>query len=139
MTRFLPALLVAALALPAFAQGPTVWEHDLEAAKARAKREHKQIFMDVWAEWCGPCQRMRSEVFPSPEAQIALRNFVPLSACVQTKDGKSTPETPIGIQYKVEMFPSLFVVDENGTVVRYHAGYLPPAQFAAFLAGSRTD
>ena len=135
MKRLLPAALFAAF-LPLSAQAPTMWEHDLEAAKARAKAEHKQIFMDVWAEWCGPCQRMREQVFPSQEAQAALRGMVALSACVQLKDGSATPEMPVAVQYHVQMFPSLFVLDENGAVLRFHAGYLPPADFAAWVGGT---
>ena len=136
MKRFLPALLVAAIALPAFAQGPTVWEHDLEAAKARAKREHKQIFMDIYTDWCGWCTKMRNETFPTPEAQAALRNFVPLSVRTQLKDGTPTENKPLEKLYGVQGFPSLYILDENGKTVRTLASYLPPKEFTQFLDGS---
>ncbi|MBS1766116.1 MAG: thioredoxin family protein [Acidobacteria bacterium] len=136
MKRFLPALLIAAAALPAFAQGPTVWEHDLEAAKARAKREHKQIFMDIYTDWCGWCTKMRNETFPTPEAQVALQKFVPLSVCTQLKDGTPTANKPLEKHFGVQGFPSLYILDENGNTVRSLASYLPPKEFSQFLDGT---
>ncbi len=33
-------------------------------AIAAAKRENKQVFVDFYTVWCGPCKRMAKEVFP---------------------------------------------------------------------------
>ncbi|MEJ0080936.1 MAG: thioredoxin fold domain-containing protein [Puia sp.] len=32
--------------------------------KAKAKAEHKDIFMDCYATWCSPCKYMNSNIFP---------------------------------------------------------------------------
>jgi thiol:disulfide interchange protein len=45
------------------------WEQSLAAAQARAKAEKKLILLGPWAEWCGPCQALRQNVFPSAKAQ----------------------------------------------------------------------
>ncbi len=135
MKRLIPAALVFA-ALPAFAQGPISWEHNLEAAKARAKKEHKQIFMDIYTDWCGWCTKMRNETFPTPEAQAALRNFVPLSVRTQLKDGTPTEDKALEKQFAVKGFPSLYILDENGNTVRSLASYLPPKEFTQFLDGT---
>lgn len=135
MKRLLAAALFATV-LPAFAQAPTMWEHDLEAAKARAKKEHKQIFMDIYTDWCGWCTKMRNETFPTPEAQAALRNFVPLSVCTQLKDGTPTANKALEQHFGVKGFPSLYILDENGNVVRSLASYLPPKEFTQFLDGT---
>jgi len=39
--------------------------------KARAAKEHKFIFVDVYATWCGPCKKMDAEVYPTTVAGIA--------------------------------------------------------------------
>ncbi len=139
MKRLIPSALVFGLTmavLPAFAQGPISWEHNLEAAKARAKKEHKQIFMDIYTDWCGWCTKMRNETFPTPEAQAALRNYVPLSVCTQLKDGTPTENKPLEKQFGVKGFPSLYILDENGATVRSLASYLPPKEFSQFLDGT---
>lgn len=139
MKRLLAAALFASV-LPAFAQAPTMWEHDLEAAKARAKKEHKQIFMDIYTDWCGWCTKMRNETFPTPEAQAALRNFVPLSVCTQLKDGTPTANKGLEQQFGVKGFPSLYILDEDGKVVRSLTSYLPANKFTQFLDGTlQTD
>src|SRR5215510_7624370 len=46
------------------------FEHGLSWAdiKAKAKAEHKYIFMDCFTTWCGPCKYMTARVFPTQEA-----------------------------------------------------------------------
>ncbi|HJU84563.1 MAG TPA: thioredoxin family protein [Holophagaceae bacterium] len=134
--RALAALLFsAALAAPLAAQGGVKWEHDLPSAMARAKAEHKPIFMDVWTEWCGWCIRLQRNTFPSAEAQAALRDVVPLSIKTQLRDGTPTENKAIESQFNVDGFPALFMLDENGKVLRTYPGYAEPADFAAFLRG----
>jgi thioredoxin-related protein len=144
MKRFFLAAALLAAAAPVFAQGPAaapaqssiVWEHDLDAALARAKKEHKPIFMDVWTEWCGWCTKLRKEVFPSPQGEAALRDVVPLSICTQKKDGSPTDQKSFEGRFKIEGFPALFILDENGKVLRQFPGYAPPEEFAKFVRGN---
>jgi thiol:disulfide interchange protein len=118
----LTAVLLAA-ALPLSAQLSVTWEHDFSAAQARAKAEKKPIFMDLWAEWCGPCQYLKSKVFPTAEAQAALTAYVPLSVMVQYKNRTPLPEgTRLAAQYNLEAFPTLLILDENGKELRREVG-----------------
>lgn len=42
------------------------WETNFPAAQARAQREHKYILLSFsGSDWCGPCIRMRQELFES--------------------------------------------------------------------------
>src|ERR1700761_8867531 len=36
------------------------WEEVLQ----KAKTEHKYIFMDCYATWCGPCKGMEEDIYP---------------------------------------------------------------------------
>jgi thiol:disulfide interchange protein len=127
------ALLFVAASLSA--QGVTKWEHDYQAALRRAKAENKVIFMDLWTEWCPPCQHLQKNVFPSAEGQAALAKVVPYSALVQKRDGTPVPEgTKLAGQFNLDAFPTLVILDSNGKELRRQVGaFRTGADFAAWL------
>lgn len=131
--KVVPILL--SLALPLSGQG-VHWENNLEDALRRAQAEHKVIFLDLWAEWCGPCQALREHVFPSAEGQAALQRVVPLSVMVESRDGTPTVEgQALAKRFGLKAFPSLFILDAQGNLLRRHLGYLQPEAFAQFVRG----
>lgn len=137
MTKILATFLLAAA--PLLAQVSVKWETSLDAALKRAKAENKPLFVDVWAEWCPPCQMLKQKVFPTPEANQALMAYVPVSLMVQYKD-----RTPVkgneGMidRFKVTAFPTLVIVDANGKELRRQVGaFSTGADFAAWLKSGK--
>lgn len=47
-------------------------EDDLDGALARARAEHKMVFVDVWATWCHPCVSMKAFVLEAPRPGTGL-------------------------------------------------------------------
>lgn len=130
------ALIALFLALPISAQG-VKWEQSLVTAKKRAQVEKKVIFLDLWAEWCGPCQALKKNVFPTTRARAALKNVIPLEVIVEKQDGTPMPEgKALASQYNLRAFPSLFILDAKGNLLRSHVGYLSPEELAQFIKGS---
>jgi thiol-disulfide isomerase/thioredoxin len=64
MYRLFFLLLFPALST---AQGIDFFTGSWEQALARAETENKLIFVDAYAEWCGPCKLMDARVFPQEQ------------------------------------------------------------------------
>lgn len=129
------ATIALFLVLPLSAQGAR-WEQRLEVAKKRAQVEKKVIFLDLWAEWCGPCQALKKNVFPTSEAQVVLKKVIPLEVMVEKRDGTPMPEgQALAKRFHLKAFPSLFILDAQGNVVRTHVGYLDSKGLAKFIQG----
>jgi thiol:disulfide interchange protein len=132
MKSFVALLLIAA---PLVAQGPVKWEHSFQSALKRAKAEKKLIFMDLWTEWCPPCQYLQKNIFPSAEGQAALAKVVPFSALVEKKDRTPVPEgTTLARQFNLNAYPTTVILDADGKEVRRQVGaFRSGAEFAAWL------
>ncbi len=130
-----PLVALLLIAAPLAAQGPVRWEHDFQSALRRAKAENKVIFMDLWTEWCGPCQYLQKNVFPSAEGQAALAKVVPFSALVEKRDRTPLPEgSKLAETFKLTAFPTLVILDSGGKEVRRQVGmFRTGAEFAAWL------
>lgn len=54
------------LLLPLFLFSIVAWHYNLDDAKQLAKKEHKHILLNFsGSDWCGPCIRLRTEIFES--------------------------------------------------------------------------
>jgi thiol:disulfide interchange protein len=133
MRRLWAVVLAAA---PLVAGTGVKWEETYAAAVKRAKAEKKLIMMDIWTEWCPPCQHLKKNVFPTPEAQAALARFVPLSALAQKQDGTPLKEgTALAERFHLEGYPTLIILDADGKELRRKVGAFRTGQdFAAWLA-----
>jgi len=131
MKSFAVMMLVAG----SLVAGPVRWESSLDAARLRAKVEHKLIFCDLWTGWCGWCIKLQKDTFPSPEGEEALAKVVAVSLQTQTRTGEATPFKSLEARYQVEAFPTLLILDAEGREVARHAGYFPPREFKAWLEG----
>ena len=132
--RLLPALLLCTVNLVAAA--PAGWEYDLGSAQKRAAKEGKLIFVDVWAEWCPPCQHLKTNVVPSAEAQQALGKVIPVSLMTETRDRRQMADNmKVAMRFKVEAYPTLLVLNAKGQEVKRHVGaFSTGAQLSDWLA-----
>lgn len=95
------------------AQGIAFFKGTFAEAQAEAKAEGKIIFMDAYAEWCGPCKRMARDVFPTKAAgDFFNENFINVKMDMEKGEGRALAQ-----KYGVRSYPTLLFLDYTGAVV----------------------
>jgi thioredoxin-related protein len=103
------------------------WHYNIEEAKQLAKKEHKHILLNFsGSDWCGPCIRMRKEIFESDvfqkmaDTQLVLVNAdFPRMKKNQLSFPQQKLNNTIADKYNSQgKFPYTLLLDANGKVVR---------------------
>lgn len=129
MRTLLAPIAALGLCLPAVAGGDG-WETDLAAAKAKAKKEGKDLLLNfTGSDWCIWCHRLRDEVFAKDHfRKEATKNFV-LVELDFPRTKKLPPETveqnrKLQKQFEIEGFPTIVLTDAEGRAYA-RTGYRP--------------
>ena len=109
-------------------QGIRFIEADWSKALAEAKKQHKLIFLDAYASWCGPCKLLKKKTFPDKAAgDFFNANYINVAIDMEKGDGPS-----LGEKYVVTAYPTLIITDADGNIVTYTQGYISPKQLIDF-------
>lgn len=106
-------------AAPAKEGGAIAWTEDLEAAKAAAAKEGKDILVDfTGSDWCIWCIRLKKEVFDQPAFAPAAEKFVFVELDFPNRKAQA-PELKARNQklqeaFGVRGFPSVYLLDAKG-------------------------
>lgn len=108
------------------------WQPDFEKAKQIAKQKHELILLNFsGSDWCGPCIRMRKEIFSDASfTALADSNLVLVNADFPRNKKNKLSKTVIkqneslADKYNPEgKFPFTLLLDENGKVLKTWDGY----------------
>lgn len=114
-------LLFCCLQFSFAGDGITFFEGTFKEAKALAAKEHKIIFMDAYASWCGPCKRMAREVFTDSEVgKFYNKHFINIKVDMEKGEGPG-----LASKYRVNSYPTLLFLDDKGEVVHASRGGKP--------------
>ncbi|MEA2734721.1 MAG: hypothetical protein QOE14_1172 [Humisphaera sp.] len=103
------------------------WRTDLAAALAEARTANKPVLLYFTAEWCGPCQYMRRNIWTEPPVARAMESYVPVRI-----DHDQRPD--LIRAYQVEGMPWFGVLDRDGRPTRIlNRGLETPEQMIAWL------
>ena len=125
--------LVAALGVPSPVQraqaapaagnhGSILWTDSLEKAQKSAAKQKKLIFVDFYAEWCGPCKEMLRTTYRDKRVVARIKDFVPVLVDVDK-------QSALARKYGVEAIPNAVFLDAKGNVVQRAVGYHDAAAF----------
>ncbi len=126
MKKIFLILSLAVFTLSLAAQGIKFEENqDLNVALAKAKAENKLVFIDAYAEWCGPCKVMARDIFPQKEVGDYFNaNFVNLKLDMEKGDNVA-----IGKKYEVKAYPTYLFLNADGELVHKGLGSMPADKF----------
>jgi thioredoxin-related protein len=120
-----------------FVTSPQPWLLNFDQAKLSAEQEHKMILLNFsGSDWCGPCIKMKKEVFESDAFnEIASKHLVLVRADFprskknqlskeQTKHNEGLAEkyNPLG------KFPYTVLLDAKGKIIKEWDGYVFSSQ-----------
>jgi thiol:disulfide interchange protein len=110
------------ISMDAGGRGISFFKGSFTEALDKAKLEHKPLFLDFYAKWCGPCKALKRSTFNDKEAGAYFnKNFVNYSIDAESKEGKE-----IAASYGVKSYPSMFIVDSTGKVLARTTGFQKP-------------
>jgi thiol-disulfide isomerase/thioredoxin len=108
--------------LTAHAQGIAFQYDDLVHAKGAAKQTEKLIFVDIFANWCGPCKAMESSVFKNPEvADLFNVKFLNFKIESDSPKGKE-----LAISYAIKEYPTYLFLNHEGEIIHKIIGFHSP-------------
>ncbi len=132
MKKLFLTLVAAALALPIlagdFPKGSPKFEHSLKSATAAAAKSGKPIVVVFSASWCGPCQVMKKDVYPSADVAALHDKFEWAYLDVdEEKNEKASKE------FGVSGIPHIQFLDKAGKSLGNQVGSTSPGDFASTL------
>lgn len=89
---------------------------DIQAALAKARREHKRVLLDFGGDWCGDCQVLNYYMHQSPNKELLDKYYV----LVDVNVGHIDQNIDLGDKYGVVLkkgVPALSVLRPDGAVV----------------------
>ena len=133
MTRLLSSAFAALflfLCLPslALAQSSGLKFKGFEEALELAAKEDKMVMVYFWADWCGFCRKIESEVFANEDVQKAFdQSFLAVSVNVQDDPGD------LKGKYRASALPTLTFLNSKGEKVVYWEGFTEAETFLKIL------
>ena len=98
-----------------------VWANAL----AKAKKEHKMIFIDAYTTWCRPCIQMAKDIFTlDTVADFYNKEFINLSMDMEKGDGPALVK-----KYAVKAYPDFLFIDGDGNLIHRGGGYQEAKEF----------
>lgn len=124
----------------------------MDEALAAQKKEPRKIFMDVYADWCGPCKLLDKNTFTNKHViEYLNKNFYAVkfdaegTESVTYKDftytnpnhnparkGRNSQHL-FAHALKVNAYPTMVFFKENGDLIQAVPGYHTPQQLEIFL------
>lgn len=135
-----------------FGLAQTQWHTIEEAIEIQKTEPNKKMFIDVYADWCGPCKLLDSETFGNAQVADSLNKyFIPVKMNAEKQkdfvfNGRKYELLSSSDGRKMNLFvylafqnlgfssyPTCLFVNSEGQITNYTRGYLQPEQILPVL------
>lgn len=100
-------------------------------ALLEAQKEHKLVFMNMYATWCVPCKMLMKNTMTNEKVgSVFNKDFINISVDAEKGEG-----IELAKRYQVTGHPIMFVIDAQGKVVKRILGYMDSDQLLAQVKG----
>ncbi len=111
----------------AVTRGIEFFQGTWDEALAKANKENKMVFLDAYATWCGPCKKMKRNVFTDTAvAAFFNKNFVNVAADMEKGEGVMLAD-----KFGVDSYPTLLFTNGDGMQLGRESGYHDPEELIA--------
>ena len=106
-------------------KGIEFFKGTFEEALQEAKTQKKSIFLDAYAEWCGPCKQMAATVFTNEAVgEYYNKHFINLKIDMEKGEGPALSK-----KFAITAYPTLIYLDFDGKVLQNVRGAKNVEQF----------
>jgi thioredoxin len=100
------------------------WQDALKTAT----ENHKYIFMDAYASWCGPCKLLKRTTFRDKEtAAFFNEHFINLTIDMEKGEG-----IDLAALWEIQAYPTMIIFDASGNPILKTIGFLEPRDLIEF-------
>lgn len=116
--KFLSFVLFTCFIFNVQAEGITFQKLSSAQALAKAKKENKKVFIDVFAVWCGPCKYLSNTVFVDESLGAYMNaHFV----CIKI-DGEDGEGIKMMEEFSIDAYPTLLFLDPDRKLLKKIVG-----------------
>ena len=103
-------------------------ENSWTVALKQAKIQNKNIFVDAYATWCGPCKLLKTTTFNDEKAAAFYNsNFINVAIDMEKGQGPS-----LAAQWGLQAYPTLIIFKPDGKPVLGTVGYINATDLLRF-------
>lgn len=93
-------------------------QSDFAEALQEAEKNNKFLFVDVYADWCGPCKMLSEQVFPDPQVGEYFNDrFICIKLNSDDPKNRSFIE-----KFQITALPTLLILNSKEEIVQKHQG-----------------
>jgi thiol-disulfide isomerase/thioredoxin len=101
---------------------------EVDRAFEEAQARNQPVFLFWTAEWCPPCNQVKSTIFTRPEFVDKSRSFIPVYVDADSPSGQV-----LGERFKVRGYPTMVLLQPGGTEVTRLAGSVDAGKYMQLL------